>query len=166
MGKVSDLAEKLWRGESSDHPWMALQELEELERGIAFVSSFANVSAIDTDEGLVLVDAGSFLLAGEIHALVRSWSGRPLHTAVYTHGHIDHVAGVPVFEEEARTRGWAVPRVIAHEAVPARFDRYRRTAGWNGLVNARQFRMPNIGFDVQKAAVDKGIAKEFPLIIL
>ncbi len=144
MGKVSDLAEKLWRGESSDHPWMALQELEELERGIAFVSSFANVSAIDTDEGLVLVDAGSFLLAGEIHSLVRSWSGRPLHTAVYTHGHIDHVAGVPVFEEEARTRGWVAPRVIAHEAVPARFDRYRRMAGWNGLVNARQFRMPGL----------------------
>ena len=25
--------------------------------------------------------------------------------------------------------------------------------------------MPNVGFDVQKAAVDKGIAKEFPLIL-
>ena len=28
-----------------------------------------------------------------------------------------------------------------------------------------QFRLPNIGFDVQKAAVDKGIAKQFPLIL-
>ena len=28
-----------------------------------------------------------------------------------------------------------------------------------------QFRMPNIGFDVQKAAVEKGIAKQFPLIL-
>ena len=33
------------------------------------------------------------------------------------------------------------------------------------LPNARQFRMPNVGFDVQKAAVEKGIAKEFPLIL-
>jgi formate dehydrogenase major subunit len=33
------------------------------------------------------------------------------------------------------------------------------------LPNARQFRMPNVGFDVQKAVVDKGIAKEFPLIL-
>ncbi len=33
------------------------------------------------------------------------------------------------------------------------------------LPNARQFRVPNIGFDVQKAAVDKGIAKQFPLIL-
>ena len=29
----------------------------------------------------------------------------------------------------------------------------------------RQFRMPNIGFSVQKAAVEKGIAKQFPLIL-
>ncbi len=29
----------------------------------------------------------------------------------------------------------------------------------------RQFRVPNIGFTVQKAAVDKGIAKEFPIIL-
>ncbi len=28
-----------------------------------------------------------------------------------------------------------------------------------------QFRVPNIGFSVQKAAVDKGIAKDFPLIL-
>ena len=33
------------------------------------------------------------------------------------------------------------------------------------LPNAKQFRMPNIGFDVQKAAVEKGIAKQFPLIL-
>ena len=33
------------------------------------------------------------------------------------------------------------------------------------LPNARQFRMPNVGFDVQKAAVEKGIAKQFPLIL-
>jgi alkyl sulfatase BDS1-like metallo-beta-lactamase superfamily hydrolase len=32
--------------------------------------------------------------------------------------------------------------VIAHELVPARFDRYRLTAGYNGLINARQFRVP------------------------
>ena len=29
----------------------------------------------------------------------------------------------------------------------------------------RSFRVPNIGFSVQKAAVDKGVAKEFPIIL-
>ena len=33
------------------------------------------------------------------------------------------------------------------------------------LPDAKQFRLPNIGFSVQKAAVDKGIAKQFPLIL-
>jgi formate dehydrogenase major subunit len=33
------------------------------------------------------------------------------------------------------------------------------------LPDARQFRVPNIGFTVQKAAVDRGISKQFPLIL-
>ena len=33
------------------------------------------------------------------------------------------------------------------------------------LPDAKQFRLPNIGFSVQKQAVDKGIAKAFPLIV-
>ena len=33
------------------------------------------------------------------------------------------------------------------------------------LPDAKQFRVPNIGFTVQKTAVDKGIVKDFPLIL-
>jgi formate dehydrogenase major subunit len=33
------------------------------------------------------------------------------------------------------------------------------------LPDARQFRVPNIGFTIQKAAVDKGVVKQFPLIL-
>jgi glyoxylase-like metal-dependent hydrolase (beta-lactamase superfamily II) len=57
---------------------------------------------------------------------------------VYTHGHVDHVFGVPYFEAEGRDR---VPRVVAHERVPDRFDRYRLTNGYNGVINQRQFRL-------------------------
>src|SRR5262249_55539818 len=120
------------------------QEIEELDRDLAFVSSFANVTAVSTGDGLVLIDTGSFLLARPVHAMVRTWSARPLHTAVYTHGHVDHVFGTGVFEEESRSSGWRAPRVVAHEAVPARFDRYAKTSGLNRAINARQFRMPGI----------------------
>ena len=48
-------------------------------------------------------------------AALRRWSQSRLDTAIFTHGHIDHVFGVDLYEEEARTNGWAPPRVIAHE---------------------------------------------------
>src|SRR5207237_8667778 len=38
-------------------------------------------------------------------------------------------------------------------------------ADYPTLPDAKQFRVPNIGFSVQKAAVDRGIAKQFPLIL-
>ena len=106
--------------------------------------SFANVSALSTDDGLVLVDTGSAPLARMVHGKVREWSPDRLNTAVYSHGHIDHVFGVPVYEEEAADKGWPRPHVVAHEALPARFDRYILTAGYNGIINQRQFQMPNL----------------------
>src|SRR5207247_5716353 len=59
MGKISEVAERFWSGDLSPadrHPWAALHELEELDTGIAFVSTFANVTAVETGAGLVLVD--------------------------------------------------------------------------------------------------------------
>jgi alkyl sulfatase BDS1-like metallo-beta-lactamase superfamily hydrolase len=145
MGRVTELGERLWSGDltaATHHPWTSLQELEELDAGVAFVSSFANVSAFDTDDGLVLIDTGSPMVAQLIHDAVRGWSKRPLHTVIYSHGHIDHVSGVGAFEEEHGRRA----QVVAHEALPARFDRYRLTAGFNGTINARQFRMPGLAW--------------------
>ena len=100
-----------------------------------FVASFANVAAFDTDDGLVLVDTGSFLLAERTRAALRGAIAAPAHTAIWTHGHVDHCFGVELYEREA---GRAV-RVIAHEAVSRRFARYRLTRGWNEAINARQF---------------------------
>ena len=144
---VLDLADKLWRGEVSiedAHPFSLIGEAEEVSDGVAFVPSFANVSALRTDDGLVLVDTGSQPLAEHVHRTLRTWDATPLHTAVYSHGHIDHVFGVPVWEAEAADKGWAAPTVVAHEALPARFDRYVLTAGYNEVVNQRQFGMPDL----------------------
>jgi alkyl sulfatase BDS1-like metallo-beta-lactamase superfamily hydrolase len=144
---VLTLAEKLWQGEipiTEAHPVGLQADLAEVRPGVAFVPSFANVSAVDTGDGLVLVDTGSEIFARDVHARLRAWSAAPLHTAVYSHGHIDHVFGVPVFEAEASEKGWAAPRVVAHEALPHRFDRYVMTAGYNGIINQRQFQAPGL----------------------
>jgi glyoxylase-like metal-dependent hydrolase (beta-lactamase superfamily II) len=46
---------------------------------------------------------------------------------------------VPPFAQEAREKGWPPPRVVGHEGVSARFRRYVLTAGYNGIINTRQF---------------------------
>jgi glyoxylase-like metal-dependent hydrolase (beta-lactamase superfamily II) len=76
------------------HPFRPSNTLEEVGDGVAFVESFANVTALATPDGLCLVDTGSALVAGAVHEAVRSWSSERATTAVYTHGHIDHVFGV------------------------------------------------------------------------
>ena len=143
---VLELADKLWRGDADivdTHPVGGFfGGLAEVDTGVAFVPSFANVSAFATDEGLVLVDTGSSFVASTVHDAVHAWSPQRLHTAVYSHGHVDHVFGVGVWEEHARAEGWEAPVVVAHAALPARFDRYVATAGYNEIINQRQFNAP------------------------
>lgn len=142
MGEVLELAERAWRGELEEtqvHPGTALVGFEELAPGLGFMSAFSNVAALDTEEGLVFLDTSSFFHAARLFEGVRAWSAKPVHTAVYTHGHVDHVFGLAPFEAEARERGDALPTVLAHEACPPRFERYVLTAGYNGVINQRQF---------------------------
>ena len=138
-----DLADRLWRGDADvtdHHPVTEMfGEIAELGPDAAFVAAFSNVAAFATDDGMVLVDTSSPFLAGPVHDVLQGWRADPLHTAVFTHGHIDHVFGVERYEADARDRGAPAPRVIAHEAVPARFDRYIATAGYNAAINRRQF---------------------------
>ncbi len=63
----------------------------------------------------------------------------PVHTLVYTHGHVDHVGGAHAIVADAADRGDPRPDIVAHEAVPARFRRYDLTNGYNAVINQRQF---------------------------
>ncbi len=140
-------ADRLWRGEESTsehHPVGHLGGLTEICDDVAFVPAFGNVTAIRTSDGLVLIDTGSSLSAQAIHENVRRWTDQRLHTAIYSHGHIDHVCGVPVWESEALDKGWPAPVVIGHEALPRRFDRYLMTLGYNEVINQRQFSAPGL----------------------
>ena len=145
MGAVLDLFEKLWSGEITTderHPFAPLDASEEVADRTLFYNSFANVTAFGTDAGIVLVDAGTFAHMDLVFQAIRDWSKERVDTVIYTHGHVDHVFGVPRFSAEAKERGWPPPRVIGHEAVGPRFDRYILTAGYNTVINQRQFSMP------------------------
>ena len=100
-----------------------------------FQSQFSGVTAFETDEGLVIVDTGTRNFAPAIAAMLRQKTAAPVHTAIYTHGHIDHAYGLEAF----LVPGQKKPRVIGHRAMPARFERYQATAKHNAALNARQF---------------------------
>jgi alkyl sulfatase BDS1-like metallo-beta-lactamase superfamily hydrolase len=146
---VLELADRLFTGAlpiESHHPFASSGQLAEVQPGVAFVDAFANSAVVDTGDGLVAIDTSGVFHAKSVHDSVRGWSSSRLNTAIFTHGHIDHVFGVDLYEEEARTNNWAPPRVIAHEAIAARFDRYQLTAGYNGVINQRQFRLPGLSW--------------------
>jgi alkyl sulfatase BDS1-like metallo-beta-lactamase superfamily hydrolase len=159
MTNAVELADRLWRGDveiESFHPVGGfIGELVEVGDGVAFVPSFANVSAFTTEVGLVLVDTGSSFTATQIHGVLREWSAQRLDTAIYSHGHIDHVFGVPVFEAESEEKGWAPPTVVAHQLLPDRFDRYVLTAGYNQVINQRQFQVPGLRWPTEYRYPDR-----------
>jgi len=146
---ILDLAERLWAGQiaiEDAHPLVDPLRTSgayvEVAPDTIFMATLANINAFRTADGLVLVDTGLSFLARMHHERLRTWDTSRLNTAVYSHGHIDHIFGVPPFDEEARANGWPAPHVIAHEAMQARFDRYVLTAGYNSIVNQRQFGFP------------------------
>lgn len=157
MTDLFELSDSILSGKSSidqHHPFAPSNQLVEAGDGVAFVESFANVAAFATTDGLCLVDTGSLVAAPAIHTAVRGWSPDRLASAVYTHGHIDHVFGTAVFEDESAANGWEPAQVVAHELVHDRFDRYERTAGYNACINRRQFRVPDLQWPLDYRRAD------------
>ena len=114
---------------------------QEVADGVLMHAEFSNTYAVRTPVGLLLVDPGTRRSAASVHASVRAWNPSPLHTVVYTHGHVDHVCGLKPFLDAGER-----PHIIAQENCPARFRRYQLTHGLNTLINQRQFGSTTIRF--------------------
>jgi formate dehydrogenase major subunit len=72
---------------------------------------------------------------------------------------------IPYGNGKARANAWNLPDPIPVHREPIYTPRPELVAQYPTRPDAVQFRVPNIGFTVQKAAVDKGIAKQYPLIL-
>ena len=107
---------------------------QEVAPGVLMHANFSNSYAVKTSAGLLLVDPGLARNSRSVHQAVRAWSDLPLHTAVYTHGHIDHAMGLSAFLAAGER-----PHIVAQENCPARFRRYQLTHGLNLDINRRQF---------------------------
>lgn len=86
-----------------------------------------NAALFETDDGLVLVDTGMGVGGPAILDLMRQVSDKPLHTIIYTHGHVDHAYGTWGVME-AGAPGLPI-EIVAQEGLPKRFDRYIRMRG-------------------------------------
>jgi alkyl sulfatase BDS1-like metallo-beta-lactamase superfamily hydrolase len=145
MGIIKDASEKFWNGEitvAQQHPLTSTGDYEEVAAGVMFYRWFANFVAVKTEEGIVLVDTGAYFNQTETVALVRKFGPERINTAIYTHGHVDHALGMAAFIAEGQKNKVARARVVGHRGVAARFDRYKRTVGYNEIVNSRQFSGP------------------------
>ncbi|MBV9115659.1 MAG: MBL fold metallo-hydrolase [Hyphomicrobiales bacterium] len=127
---------KAMRGKSPDEAgffWSG-GPLEVAERTF-FQSRFSGVTGFETDDGVVLVDSGMAPLGPVLAAMLREKTTAPIHTAVFTHGHVDHAYGLEAFLVPGQPR----PRIIAQKNMLARFARYELTSRFNAAINARQF---------------------------
>ncbi|XOV84851.1 MAG: alkyl sulfatase dimerization domain-containing protein [bacterium] len=145
MNDFLTLAERAWQGQLDmmfeHHPvHSAYDGATEIIPGVLALKGIACIYIIDTGDGLLMLDAGSQLDTQRVYTQVRSWRpDTPLKVIVFSHHHVDHVFGAGPFIDEAKTRGWSPPKVIAHRLTPDHFNRYIKTRGWNTAINRRQF---------------------------
>ena len=139
------LFERLWSGAAQMEEWaeaVSAGVITSVAENIITVHTTyfcGSVTAIRTAEGLVLIDTAKPDTAAQTLAAIRSWDDSPIHTVIYTHGHIDHTSGIKVIDEEADARARPRPRIIAHRNVLRRMERYEASHGFNSIVQGQQF---------------------------
>jgi alkyl sulfatase BDS1-like metallo-beta-lactamase superfamily hydrolase len=145
MTDLLSLAEQAWQGKldtvHDHHPVHTAYEGScALAPDLLAMKGIGAFYAIDTGEGIVLLDAGSLLDVQRAFDEIRAWRpDAPVVAAIFSHHHVDHVFATLRFDEEAASKGLPAPVVYAHELTPDHFDRYLRTLGWNTAINRRQF---------------------------
>jgi alkyl sulfatase BDS1-like metallo-beta-lactamase superfamily hydrolase len=144
---VFDIGEQMWQGKIGDDdrgptPFvMTGNPLTEVTDGIYFQVGFGNCVVVDTSDGVVLIDCGFDTMTDIIYDGVKKQFGNKwIIACIYTHGHLDHVGGLPGIQAKQTKEGGPVIKVYAHKNLTGRFDRYCMTCGYNAHINSKQFR--------------------------
>lgn len=155
------LFERLWNGEAAMEEWTAAVThgaVTQVTDNIITVHTTyfcGSVTAIRTSDGLVLIDTAKPETAQQTLDVVRGWDDSPIHTVIFTHGHIDHTSGITVIDEEADRRSHPRPRIVAHRNVARRMQRYENTHGFNSLVQGQQFDKPGYVYPIGQRRPDE-----------
>ncbi|MDP8224564.1 MAG: alkyl sulfatase dimerization domain-containing protein [Candidatus Lernaella stagnicola] len=99
---------------------------------LALTTPKKNISWIETDAGVVVIDAGYRVTAKLAAKLIRETTDKPIRFLIYTHHHRTQVGGAPVLVEPGT-------QVIAHENLVAEFDLAVERAPFMRRLNSIQF---------------------------
>jgi alkyl sulfatase BDS1-like metallo-beta-lactamase superfamily hydrolase len=155
------LFERLWHGTAPMEAWTqavsdgAITAVAENVIAVHTTYLCGAVTVIRTAAGLVFVDTAKPDTAAGTLAAIRRWDNSPVHTVIYTHGHIDHTSGIGVIDQDADARGLPRPRVIAHRNVLRRLSRYEATHGFNSIVQGQQFNHPDYVYPIGQRRPDE-----------
>jgi alkyl sulfatase BDS1-like metallo-beta-lactamase superfamily hydrolase len=156
-----ELFERLWAGTAAMEEWTeavsggAITSVAEDIITVHTTYFCGSVTAIRTGAGLVLIDTAKPAAAAQTLAAVRRWNDRPVHTVIYTHGHIDHTSGIKVIDEEADARDVARPRIVAQRNVLRRLSRYAASHGFNSIVQGQQFNFQDYVYPIGQRRPDE-----------
>jgi alkyl sulfatase BDS1-like metallo-beta-lactamase superfamily hydrolase len=104
---------------------------------------WSNAVLLETEEGVVLFDAGFEFYGPRIVKELRALTDKPVRYIIYGHGHADHAFGAGFVLKDAEERGHVRPVIIAHQNLPRRFDRYREMLSYHEHINRLQFSIPD-----------------------
>lgn len=116
---------------------------EVLGPGLVVLPGQGNSLAMETDAGVVVIDASGYLHADSMITTLRERTDAPVHAIVYSHGHNGYNASVDVWQRHNEERGDPPIRLVAHENVVSRYARYRET-------ERLQLRMASVQFPGRK----------------
>ena len=111
MGTIRDMAERHWEGGGDlvfdEHPVrpIADRRAEEIADGVLCLKSIASVTALDTGDGLIMLDTGGFFDRDVVYDSVRAW--RPDARLA------DAVSGIAVTADHA-WGGLELPNTAVH----------------------------------------------------
>jgi len=155
------LFERLWSGLAPMEEWTqavsdgAITAVGENIITVHTTYFCGSVTVIRTSAGLVFIDTAKPGTADKTLAAIRRWDDSPVHTVIYTHGHVDHTSGIALIDAEADARGIPRPRIIAHRNVLGRLSRYDASHGFNSIVQGQQFNFPDYVYPIGQRRPDE-----------
>jgi len=125
------------------NPVLAPSFLGTAAPGVHVLGGMGNALSVEMAQGVLQLDTGnSAEKAEEMLSRLRELTDAPIFAIVYSHGHLGYNDAVETWLTHCAERGDPRPRVIAHENLVTRWERYRETEGLQKFFAEIQLRLP------------------------